>query len=91
MQEKCQILIDFCPNFGLVIIRAESPEEKIYWLDVLSGLQTGPETLLKRYPSTLSIQSTLSTNSIASLSRTLNEKLHEIETYRDILFEQVSY
>lgn len=50
---------------------------------------------MKRNGSTLSIQSnTLSTTSGSSLikqsSRNLREKLHEVETYRDILNEQIA-
>lgn len=48
---------------------------------------------LKRHGSTLSIQSnTLSTtsgNSMMQSSRNLKEKLHEVETFRDILSEQI--
>jgi len=49
-----------------------------------------PSQLLKRHGSTMSIQSnTLSTSSMNQSSRSLREKLHEVETYRDILFEQI--
>lgn len=55
--------------------------------------QIDDEHKLKRHGSTLSIQSnTLSTTSGSSLklsSRNLREKLHEVETYRDILNEQI--
>lgn len=49
------------------------------------------ENQLKRHGSTMSIISnTLSTTSGNSLKQNLREKLHEIETYRDILFDQIN-
>jgi collagen type IV alpha-3-binding protein len=49
--------------------------------------------LLKRHGSSMSIQSnTLSVHSGSSLktSRNLREKVHEVETFRDILFDQIN-
>ncbi|XP_049541754.1 ceramide transfer protein isoform X1 [Anopheles darlingi] len=76
-------------------LRAETPEDKLNWIEVLQSYKTDmPETVsLRRHGSTISLQSnTLSTASGSSLkrvSRGLREKLHEIETYRDILAGQI--
>lgn len=76
-------------------LRAENPEDKRNWIEVLQSYKTDyPETVsLRRHGSTISLQSnTLSTASGSSLkrvSRGLREKMHEIETYRDILYGQI--
>lgn len=70
-------------------MRAESAEDRKYWIEVLQSFQLPDSSGLKRYPSSLSIQSTLSTNSTSTLSRNLREKLYEIETYRDLLVDQI--
>ena len=76
-------------------LRAETPEDKSNWIEVLQSYKTDlPETVsLRRHGSTISLQSnTLSTASGSSLkrvSRGLREKLHEIETFRDILYGQI--
>lgn len=76
-------------------LRAETPEDKRNWIEVLQSYKTDyPETIsLRRHGSTISLQSnTLSTASGSSMkrvSRGLREKMHEIETYRDILYGQI--
>lgn len=78
-------------------LRAENPEDKTHWIEVLQSYKTAPdsarESSLKRHGSTLSLQSnslsTTSTNSIKLSHRNLREKLNEIDTFRDILFGQI--
>lgn len=80
-------------------MRAENPEDKTHWIEVLQSYKTAPdsnsirEVSLKRHGSTLSLQSnslsTASTNSIKLCHRNLREKLNEIDTFKDILFNQV--
>ncbi|XP_033218744.1 ceramide transfer protein [Belonocnema kinseyi] len=79
-------------------LRAETPEEKQRWVDVLKSYKAesgyGSENSLKRHGSAISlISNTQSTTSAGSFSkrgvRSLKEKLAEIETFKDILIQQI--
>ncbi|XP_011500037.1 PREDICTED: collagen type IV alpha-3-binding protein [Ceratosolen solmsi marchali] len=79
-------------------LRANHPEEKQRWVDVLKSYKAesgyGSENSLKRHGSAISlISNTQSTASAGSFSkrgvRGLKEKLAEIETFKDILLQQV--
>ncbi|XP_034948656.1 ceramide transfer protein isoform X1 [Chelonus insularis] len=95
--DECRF--DVSVNDGLVwYLRANSPEEKQRWVDVLKSYKAesgySSENSLKRHGSTVSLIS--NTQSIASGgslskrgSRNLKEKLAELETFKDILSQQV--
>lgn len=79
-------------------LRANTPEEKQRWVDVLKSYKAesgyGSENSLKRHGSAISlISNTQSTTSAGSFSkrgvRSLKEKLAEIETFKDILIQQI--
>lgn len=77
-------------------LRADSAEERKHWMEVLEGCKAesayGSENSLKRHGSSVSLQSnTLSSTSASSFkrSRGLREKLAEIETFQNILFNQM--
>ncbi|GAB0090927.1 hypothetical protein DMENIID0001_057070 [Sergentomyia squamirostris] len=76
-------------------LRAENPEDKTHWIEVLQSYKTdtSSDVSLRRHGSSVSLQSTtLSTASGSSLkraNRSLREKLHEIETFKDILYGQI--
>ncbi|XP_055679742.1 ceramide transfer protein [Lutzomyia longipalpis] len=76
-------------------LRAETPEDKTHWIEVLQSYktETNSDISLRRHGSSVSLQSTtLSTASGSSLkraNRSLREKLHEIETFKDILYGQI--
>lgn len=78
-------------------MRAETPEDKTHWIDVLQSYKSldtaSAEPSLRRHGSSVSLQSnTLSTASGSSLKRAnrgLREKLNELETFKDILFGQI--
>ncbi|XP_011307079.1 collagen type IV alpha-3-binding protein [Fopius arisanus] len=79
-------------------LRANSQEEKQRWVDVLKSYKAesgyGSENSLKRHGSTVSLisntQSTTSGGSFSKrVSRSLKEKLNELETFKDILSQQV--
>ncbi|KAG5678268.1 hypothetical protein PVAND_007958 [Polypedilum vanderplanki] len=68
-------------------LRAENPEDKRNWVEVLKSFRiSDDENQLKRHGSSMSIVSnTLSINSGCSLKA----EVHQIETYRDLLFDQI--
>lgn len=79
-------------------LRANSPEEKQRWVDVLKSYKAesgyGSENSLKRHGSAVSLTSnTQSTASGGSFSkrglRGLKEKLAEMETFKNILVQQI--
>ncbi|XP_043466717.1 ceramide transfer protein [Leptopilina heterotoma] len=79
-------------------LRASTPEDKQRWVDVLKSYKSesgyGSENSLKRHGSAISlISNTQSTTSAGSFSkrgvRSLKEKLAEIETFKDILIQQI--
>lgn len=92
---------DVAVNNNVWYLRADCPEDKQNWIEVLQSYKTEAITCndsnnLRRpqkWGSSVSLQST--TLSIASgcevdrTGRTLKEKLHEIETFRDILYNQI--
>ncbi|CAB0030327.1 unnamed protein product [Trichogramma brassicae] len=90
---------DVCVDDTLVwYLRANHPEERQRWVDVLKSYKVesgyGSENSLKRHGSAISLVSnTQSTASAGSFSkrgiRGLKEKLAEIETFKDILMQQV--
>ncbi|CAF1108615.1 unnamed protein product [Adineta ricciae] len=83
-------------------LRAHSPEDRERWIQALEDHKQlcksesgyGSETSLRRHPSLGSLASTASA-SIASTGsfkkdRNLKEKLNELETFRELLVQQVS-
>uniref|UniRef100_U5ENY0 Ceramide transfer protein n=1 Tax=Corethrella appendiculata TaxID=1370023 RepID=U5ENY0_9DIPT len=98
--DECRF--DVSINQNVWYLRADSPDDKNIWIEILQSYRTdlpknssnnSQHDSLRRHDSCLSLQSqTLSTASGSSLkrvSRSLREKVHEIETYRDILYGQI--
>lgn len=92
--DECRF--DVSVNDCVWYLRAETPEEKQQWVDILDAYKTesgyGSENNLKRHGSAISLTSnTLSTASTSSFKkgRGLKEKLAEMETFRDILCRQI--
>ncbi|CAH1126664.1 unnamed protein product [Ceutorhynchus assimilis] len=95
--DECRF--DVAVNDCVWYLRADTVELKQSWLEALeafrieSGYGTGSENSLKRHDSSVSLQSnnhsTASGGSFKRGSRTLREKLAEIETYKDILNQQI--
>lgn len=77
-------------------LRADSPEDRRHWIEVLEGYKAEPmygsENSLKRHGSSVSLQSTtLSSASASSFKRCrgLREKLAELDTFQNILCNQM--
>lgn len=80
-------------------MRADCPEDKQNWIEVLQSYKTeaiscdNNNLRRQKWGSSVSLQSTtLSTASTCEIDRTgrtLKEKVHEIETFRDILYNQI--
>lgn len=79
--------------------RAETPEDKKNWVEVLqsykqeggAGAGSGVAEGLRRHDSTVSLQSNnLSISGNVVDKSTLREKINEIETYNDILYNQIN-
>lgn len=95
--DECRF--DVAVNNNVWYLRADCPEDKQNWIEVLQSYKTEAITCdnnnLRRHKwgSSVSLQSTtLSTASgceVDRTGRTLREKLHEIETFRDILYNQI--
>lgn len=94
--DECRF--DVAVNNCVWYLRADHPEDRAHWIEVLQSYRapdsTRSDTLsLKRHGSTQSLQSNslsvASTNSVAVTHRNLREKLHEIDTFRDILSRQI--
>lgn len=92
--DECRF--DVSVNDCVWYLRAETPEERNRWVEALETYKMdsayGSENSLRRHGSALSLGSTsLSGTSVSSLkkSRGLREKLAEMETFRDILCQQV--
>ncbi|XP_050401750.1 ceramide transfer protein [Patella vulgata] len=94
--DECRF--DVCVGDSVWYLRATNPEERQHWIDDIeihrqaeSGY--GSENNLRRHGSMLSLASgtSLSTTSASSFKRGrgLREKLHEMETFRDILCRQI--
>ncbi|XP_046403313.1 ceramide transfer protein isoform X1 [Ischnura elegans] len=92
--DECRF--DVSVNDCVWYLRAETPEEKQQWVDMLEAYKAesgyGSENSLKRHGSAISLTSnTLSTASSSSFKRGrgLKEKLAEMETFRGILCQQI--
>ncbi|KAB0803858.1 hypothetical protein PPYR_00828 [Photinus pyralis] len=95
--DECRF--DVSVNDCVWYLRADSVENRQQWIDALelykaeSGYGTGSENSLKRHGSTVSLQSnnysTASGSSFKRSSRNLREKLAEMETFKDILCNQM--
>ena len=83
-------------------MRANDPDDRERWIQAveehkqicISESGYGSETSLRRHPSLGSLASTASASATSTGSfkrdRTLKEKLDELETYRELLSQQVS-
>lgn len=85
-------------------LRAETPEDKRNWVEVLESfksdaiahvkyLQQRESTGLSRHDSSMSLQSTTASTGGRDMDKTsknLKEKLTEIETLRDLLYNQIN-
>lgn len=74
-------------------MRAETPEDKTHWIDVLQSYKVpvGVDmTSLMRYGSTISLQSNSATFNQSSINGGLREKINEIEHNKDIIFNQIT-
>jgi len=88
---------DIAVNNCVWYLRAETPEDKVHWIDVLQSYKTQnstPENVsLMRHGSTLSIESSnisiASSNSLKRTQKNLKEKINEMETFKDILYGQI--
>ncbi|RZF35041.1 hypothetical protein LSTR_LSTR009633 [Laodelphax striatellus] len=92
--DECRF--DVSVNDCVWYLRAETPEDKQHWVDILEAFKAesdyGSENSLKRHGSAVSLTSnTLSSTSASSFKkgRGLKEKLAEMETFRDILCTQM--
>lgn len=93
--DECRF--DVAVNNCVWYLRAESPEDKQNWIEVLQSYKadgTNTETAsLKRHGSSVSLQSnnlsTASGSSLKRANRSLREKVNEIETFKDILYGQI--
>ncbi|KAF6216601.1 hypothetical protein GE061_000945 [Apolygus lucorum] len=92
--DECRF--DVSVNDCVWYLRADSLEDKQHWVEVLEAFKAesgyGSECSLKRHGSAVSLTSNnLSGTSIQSFKkgRGLKEKLAEMETYRDILCNQM--
>lgn len=74
-------------------LRAESPEDKTHWIDVLQSYKVpiGVDmSSLIRYGSSMSLQSNSVLFTTSSGNGTLREKINEIETLKDLLSGQIT-
>ncbi|CAG7835936.1 unnamed protein product [Allacma fusca] len=92
--DECRF--DVSVNDCVWYLRAETPEDKTRWVEALEHFKHesgyGSQNSLRRHGSTVSIASnTVSTTSSSSFrkGRGLKVKLAELETYRDILVQQI--
>lgn len=91
--DECRF--DVSVNNCVWYLRAESPEDKTHWIDVLQSYKVpvGVDmTSLMRYGSTVSLQSNsmlLNQNS-GNTSGGLRDRINEIETFKDILLGQMT-
>lgn len=101
--DECRF--DVSVNNCVWYLRAETPEDKTHWIDVLQSYKVpvGVDmTSLMRYGSTISLQSNsliFNQNSGSgsgsgyvnvSSSGGLRERINEIETFKDILLGQIN-
>nr|XP_024215656.1 collagen type IV alpha-3-binding protein isoform X2 [Halyomorpha halys] len=92
--DECRF--DVSVNDCVWYLRAETPEDKQHWVDILEAFKAesgyNSECSLRRHGSAVSLTSvTLSSASASSFKkcRDLKLKLAEMETYRDILCSQM--
>ncbi|XP_044734973.1 ceramide transfer protein isoform X1 [Chrysoperla carnea] len=87
---------DVSVNDCVWYLRATTPQDKQHWVDVLesfkkeSGYGTGSENSLKRHGSAISLQSNSLSTTSSGGSRSLREKLAELETFKGILTRQIN-
>lgn len=91
--DECRF--DVAVNNCVWYLRAENPEDKMHWIEVLQSYKplsgVGIDSIsLIHHGSTVSLQSnTLTTNPSLNVGG-LREKISEMETFRDILSGQLN-
>ncbi|XP_054277748.1 ceramide transfer protein-like isoform X2 [Macrosteles quadrilineatus] len=89
--DECRF--DVSVNDCVWYLRAESAEDRQYWIDILEAFKVesgyGSENSLKRHGSAISLASNTISTASASRGLVLKEKLAEMETYKDILCNQM--
>lgn len=89
--DECRF--DVSVNNCVWYLRAETPEDKTHWIDVLQSYKVpvGVDmTSLMRYGSTVSLQSNSISINQSTSNAGLREKVNEIETFKDILLGQIN-
>ncbi|XP_031639368.1 ceramide transfer protein-like [Contarinia nasturtii] len=89
--DECRF--DVAVNNCVWYLRAETPEDKTHWVDVLQSYKVPvgiDMTALIRHGSTISLQSNSILFNQNSGNGGLREKINEIETFRDILSRQIN-
>lgn len=88
--DECRF--DVAVNNCVWYLRAETPEDKTHWIDVLQSYKVpvGVDmTSLMRYGSTISLQTNSTTFNQSSNNGGLREKINEIETLKDTILNQI--
>lgn len=89
--DECRF--DVSVNNCVWYLRADTPEDKTHWVDVLQSYKVPvgiDMTALMRHGSTVSLQSNSILFNQSSGNGGLKEKINEIETTRDILSGQIT-
>lgn len=89
--DECRF--DVSVNNCVWYLRADTPEDKTHWVDVLQSYKVPvgiDMTALMRHGSTVSLQSNSIIFNQTSGNGGLREKINEIETFRDILSGQIT-
>lgn len=89
--DECRF--DVSVNNCVWYLRADTPEDKTHWVDVLQSYKVPvgiDMTALMRHGSTISLQSNSLLFNHNSGNSGLKEKINDIETFRDILSGQIS-
>lgn len=91
--DECRF--DVSVNNCVWYLRAENPEDKMHWIEVLQSYKPlsgiGYDTVsLMRHGSTVSLQSNSLTANPSLGIGGLREKIAEMETFRDILSGQLN-
>lgn len=89
--DECRF--DVSVNNCVWYLRADTPEDKTHWVDVLQSFKVPvgiDMTALMRHGSTVSLQSNSITFNQSSGIGGLREKINEIETFRDVLARQIT-
>lgn len=85
-------------NYNNWCLRADTPEDRMHWVEILQMYKEDfanqeENNRLRRNSSSLSLQSAtasmVSGNSYRRSQHTLQQKVSEIQTYKDILFAQI--